>query len=694
MRALRAALLLSLALPGVARAGDVTIVARDLPVGGRQLAASPAPVRFDLAGLHWQGPGSVLFRTRSLAGRWSAWRPAQPEAEDRPNRSSAEGVSRRGWRLGNPYWTGPSDRIEVRLAGRVRRLRAWFVWSPVEASRGRALSIASAPPIVTRAGWNADEAIVRVKPRIAPALGFAVVHHTAGSNGYTAAQSAAIVRGIEVFHVKANGWNDIGYNFLVDRYGQVFEGRAGGMERNVVGAHAEGFNTGSVGVALIGSYGSTQITPAQRSALVKLLAWRLDVAHADPLASVSWRSGGNAKYKAGSAVTLRTVSGHRDTGFTECPGSVAYAQLPSIGREAAATGLPKLYEPVVAGTAGRRIRFTARLSAALRWTVRVGDAEGTAVATGTGTGSLVDWTWDSTRAGPGPFVWSIEAPGLRPATGAFGGSVPTVVLAGLTASPALVLPNALGASGTTTIGFTLGTRARVSVKVLDANGNWLMTLVDETRQPGPQTVLWAAGAFPDGRYTVQVSAKPSGKPAAVATTEVVVDRTLTGFAATPSVISPNGDGVNDTMTFSFGLTAAVPVTLTVVRDGVVVATLLDGMLEAGGQVLDWDGTSGGVPVPDGAYEAVLTVTGAAGPISIGVPITVDTIAPTLRIVDAAKLRFWLSEPATVTLLVNGKRVVKVEPEGPFSVPRSFPVETVSGIAVDTAGNVSPAVRSP
>ena len=71
---------------------------------------------------------------------------------------------------------------------------------------------------------------------------FAVVHHTAGSNSYTAAQSAAIVRAIELYHVKGNGWNDIGYNFLVDKYGQVFEGRIGGIERNVVGAHAEGFN--------------------------------------------------------------------------------------------------------------------------------------------------------------------------------------------------------------------------------------------------------------------------------------------------------------------------------------------------------------------------------------------------------------------------------------------------------------------
>src|SRR5207253_6993904 len=111
---------------------------------------------------------------------------------------------------------------------------------------------------------------------------FAIVHHTAGTNSYTEAQSAAIVRGIELYHVKGNGWNDIGYNFLVDKYGQVFEGRYGGMERPVVGAHAMGFNTGSVGVAVIGNYGDSGISVAARASLVRLLAWRLDVAHVDP----------------------------------------------------------------------------------------------------------------------------------------------------------------------------------------------------------------------------------------------------------------------------------------------------------------------------------------------------------------------------------------------------------------------------
>ena len=95
------------------------------------------------------------------------------------------------------------------------------------------------------------------------------------------------MRGIEIYHVKANGWNDIGYNFLVDRYGTVYEGRGGGVTRNVIGAHSLGFNSGTVGVSLIGNFQSAAPPAASVSSLVRLLAWRLDVAHVDPLSQAS-----------------------------------------------------------------------------------------------------------------------------------------------------------------------------------------------------------------------------------------------------------------------------------------------------------------------------------------------------------------------------------------------------------------------
>src|SRR5207237_1468241 len=130
----------------------------------------------------------------------------------------------------------------------------------------------------------------------ATVLKLAIVHHTAETNSYTPAQAAAIVRGIEVYHVKANGWNDIGYNFLVDRYGTVYEGRGGGIDRNVIGAHSLGFNTGTVGVALIGNFSAATPLAAMQNALVSLLAWRLDVANVGPLSTVSYASYGTPKF--------------------------------------------------------------------------------------------------------------------------------------------------------------------------------------------------------------------------------------------------------------------------------------------------------------------------------------------------------------------------------------------------------------
>ena len=166
------------------------------------------------------------------------------------------------------------------------------------------------------------------------------------------------MRAIELYHVQGNGWNDIGYNFLVDKYGQVFEGRYGGITRPVIGAHAQGFNSGSVGIAVIGDYGSTSISPAARAALVSLIAWRLDLAHVDPLSKVVRVSAGNPRYPAGTAVTLNAISGHRDVYPTSCPGASLYAQLPSLRSEVAQTGLPKLYSPAVVGTLGGPVRFT------------------------------------------------------------------------------------------------------------------------------------------------------------------------------------------------------------------------------------------------------------------------------------------------------------------------------------------------
>ena len=541
-----------------------------------------------------------------MSGRWSSWRAAAPEAEDAPDSGTSEAARSGRWKLGNPYWAGASDRIQYRLRGRVSRLRAHYVWSPVGDSAPRTLASAITPAIVPRTTWRANELIRRGAPRFSSSVRYAVVHHSAGSNTYTREQSAAVVRAIQVYHVRGNGWDDIGYNFLVDRYGQVFEGRFGGVERNVIGAHAQGFNTGSVGVALLGNYNSVALSTAARSALVRLLAWRLDVAHVDPLEAFTMPSGGNPRYPSGVPVFLRPISGHRDVGFTSCPGSVVYSQLNLLARAVSVTGLPKLYAPAATPVVGR-IRFTGRLTSSIPWTVTVTDPVGIQVATGGGFGPRVDWTWDARGVPAGRYSWAIRAgTTLRPATGTLlAGGGAALTLSSVTAAPATVSPNGDGFADSTTIRYTLGTPATVTATVLDGDGVALATLFSEPKPVGAQSFSWLPDALPDGGYTVLLSAKTFDGREVASSVPVSVNRTLSFVSSKPAYISPNGDGRSDSLHLAFTLAVDADVTVTVRSGPVVTATLLAGRFGPGAQSVDWNGTVAGVPVPDGKYETLV-----------------------------------------------------------------------------------------
>jgi hypothetical protein len=679
------AALAALAVPALARAGDVAMRVQDVPLGPRTLAAAQEPMHFNMLAIHWRGGGSVSYRVHRLHGRWTAW--ATVDADVAPDGGTGP------WHDGNLDWTGAADRVQFRPLGDVRRLRAYELWSRVTTRPARHISAAGTPTIVPRSGWRADEKIVRAKPTFAPAVRLAVVHHTAGTNTYTPAQAAAIVRGIEVYHVKGNGWNDIGYNFLVDRFGTVYEGRGGGIEKNVIGAHAEGFNTGTFGVAMIGNYAHAAPPKAQQDALVTLLAWRLDVAHIDPLSTVLYTSGGNLKFKAGTNVTLRAISGHRDTGPSECPGTGTYVLLPGIAKRVSLTALPKLYAPTISGALGGPVRIRARLSSSLPWTVSVVDQLGHVVASGSGKGVAVDWTWSSLVAGKGLYTWTIDSPGARPATGTIGigrpvPPPPTLSLTNLATTPSVITPNADGSADAMTVSFTLGTAAQVTAQVLDEGGAPLLTLINERREAGNNSFEWGAHVLPDGRYRMVLTAK-SGTRTITKTADVVVDRTLAGLQAMPTVISPNGDGINDGTTLSFSLAQNVPVRLDIMQAGVIVGSPFQAQMGIGPQTIDWDGSGFGAPLFDGTYQATVTITDQLGDVQLAVPITIDNTAPKLILLDKATLKLSLDEPATVTLLVNQKtRIVLTEPKGTFRIPYQGTIYQVSGIAQDAAGNVS------
>src|SRR5690606_35062320 len=196
---------------------------------------------------------------------------------------------------------------------------------------------ASAPRVVSRAGWGADESTMTWTIRNDP-LRAAVVHHTAGTNSYTAAQSASIVRGIYHYHAITREWGDIGYNFLVDKYGQVFEGRAGSVAAPAgqmpEAGHARGFNRGTLGISVLGDYTTLYAPDSILQTMARVIAWKFDAAGIDMSTPSGFISAGTAHRPKGQI--LPRVFAHRDVGNTTCPGNNACARIPQLhGRVAA-----------------------------------------------------------------------------------------------------------------------------------------------------------------------------------------------------------------------------------------------------------------------------------------------------------------------------------------------------------------------
>ena len=383
------------------------------------------------------------------------------------------------------------------------------------------------------------------------------------------------------------------------------------------------------------------------------------------------------------------------------------------------------------GLLGGKIRFQGRLSSRRPWTVIVTNTAGKVVARGSGRSAVVDWTWNSARVGKGPFRWRIEGgPKLLPAQGSLGAPIPAApipvapapspvpspapspapapapapalpgvaLVSGLTVTPSTLTPSANGTGVAADVSFALAAAAQVTVTVAASTGGpALLTLLSGSLPAGVSYHQWNVGVLANGRYKLIVSAQlPDGASApAVATADVVVDRTLGSFAAAPAALSPNGDGVSDTLAFTFLLTQPAYVQLAVQRAGATVATVWAAQVGPGQQVIGWDGTGNGVRLPDGEYVAVLTSTGALGTVSLLQSVVIDTMSPSLTLLDGPSLRFQLGETATITAVVNGQSIVFSQPEGAFQIPwAGGPVTSFTAQARDAAGNAGPAVSWP
>jgi hypothetical protein len=428
--------------PSVAHVGLRTVAASATAKQGpalRRIAlglVQTATKRFTTLGVTWRHDptvGDVQAEVRWRAdGSWSAWRSLAGDSDDAPDAGSRDtGPALRDGTA--PLWVGHGDGVQVRVttASGVapRDVRVELVDPGTSAAdaavgsapRDTATAQETQPPILTRADWGADESLRRADPSYDATVKVGFVHHTDTANDYTMAQTASVIRSIYAYHVKSNGWNDIGYNYLVDRFGRVWEGRYGGIARAVLGAHTGGFNTDSFGAALIGTYTTAPPTPATLTALEQLFAWKLGSNYRDPAATATLRSAGGSttKYAAGVQHAFAVVSGHRDAGNTTCPGDATYARMGSI--RAAITGFlgTAFVDPTVSANrvqigAVTPVTVAATARNAPTWTIDVATALGAPVRSWTGTPDVpIRASWDFTDAAgtkvpPGAYTVSLR----------------------------------------------------------------------------------------------------------------------------------------------------------------------------------------------------------------------------------------------------------------------------------------------
>ena len=330
----------------------------DIPLDSRRLAS--------LGGGRWQtkrlptsthsmvavtwARGSVEPRIRIRSRKGGTWREwiAMPTLHDLPD-PSEEGTGVAGTDL---VWIGAADGVQVEVSGKRPEDLTLVLLHPARLPGRSGLAAQRAgrsdkeddtgrrraprPELLRRHDWGAEPGWRPDEISYNDSIRQVHVHHTVNSNTYSRKDVPGLIRGMYRYHVHNLGWSDIGYNFLVDRFGRTWVGRAGGARRPVRGAHTLGFNSTSCGVSVIGNFEETKPSRKVLSAVAALAAWKLDRYGRRPKGKIGVRSEGSDNVAAGEVVRLRVIDGHRDTNDTACPGRHLYDALPKVRRRAQA----------------------------------------------------------------------------------------------------------------------------------------------------------------------------------------------------------------------------------------------------------------------------------------------------------------------------------------------------------------------
>jgi hypothetical protein len=384
-----------------------------------------------LVGVTWDaGDPEVAVRWRTPAG-WTAWEPVEEDTD------SLDLDARAGTRPGTAPVYRPQGAlaVAVQVAGDVRGAELVQVGDGEVRPGGVSFALPTARAAVdhgllgtvrTRADWGADERMRRGSPSYASRVEAVVVHHTAGSNDYRPEDVPARLRADYAYHVRSRGWADLGYNLVLDKWGRIWEGRAGGLGRATIGTHAQGFNTGTLGVSVMGDY--TRATPgdALLTSLGRVAAHAAHTWRWDPGSTVALRSGGSPRYPQGQVVRLPRVHGHKDTGRTACPGTLQdRLQVVRDRARLLLGGPPAVTSLTTAGTpvhAPAPFTLDARLSRETFWAVVVHDPAGREIRRTGGRSAAPSLRWDGLTgavplpAPPGRYTWTLEVDdGIFPA---------------------------------------------------------------------------------------------------------------------------------------------------------------------------------------------------------------------------------------------------------------------------------------
>ena len=352
-------------------AGRITAEAKKATSAGDAVTVTslPQPVDgFGTVGLTW-APGAVVPEeavgadVRTLEdGTWSDWQALDVHVDDHaPDPGSAEADGSRPGTM--EAIVGEVDQVQTRLrltGARVPADLRLAVITPGEADESRsespeietgaddapepseavegtrsaeegeaatlsAAAYTSKPSIYSRRQWGADESVREAGPPDYHEVRGGFVHHTVNTNSYTKAQVPGIIRSIYAYHVRSRGWRDIGYNFLVDKFGRIWEGRYGGVDRPVVGAHTSGYNSYGFAASAIGNFDNVAPPTALVNAFGTLFAWKL---------SLHGVRGNKGSTRIGDRTFSHAIMGHRDAGSTACPGRYLYAKLSTIRSQA------------------------------------------------------------------------------------------------------------------------------------------------------------------------------------------------------------------------------------------------------------------------------------------------------------------------------------------------------------------------